>query len=35
VFPASLARNAEFVGALGGAYDLIAARGALAAMAAV
>jgi fructuronate reductase len=35
VFPASLARNAEFVGALGGVYDLIAARGALAAVAAV
>jgi fructuronate reductase len=34
VFPASLARNAEFVQALGGAYDLIASRGPLAAVAA-
>jgi fructuronate reductase len=33
VFPASLARNAEFVQVLGGAYDLIASRGALAAVA--
>jgi fructuronate reductase len=33
VFPASLSRNAEFVKALGGAYDLIASRGALAAVA--
>ncbi len=35
VFPANLARNAEFVQALGGAYDLIAARGPLAAVALV
>jgi fructuronate reductase len=33
VFSASLSRNAEFVRALGGAYDLIAARGPLAAAA--
>ena len=33
VFPASLARNAEFVYALGGAYDVIARRGPLAAVA--
>ena len=33
VFPASLARNAEFVQVLGDAYDLIASRGALAAVA--
>jgi hypothetical protein len=32
VFPASLARNAEFVYALSGAYDLIARRGPLAAV---
>jgi fructuronate reductase len=33
VFPASTSRNAEFVQALGGAYDLIASRGSLAAAA--
>lgn len=33
VFPASLSRNAKFVQALGGAYDLIASRGSLAAVA--
>jgi fructuronate reductase len=35
VFPANLARNAEFIRALGGAYDLISARGPLAALAPV
>ena len=35
VFSASLSHNAEFVRALGGAYDLIAARGPLAAVAPV
>jgi fructuronate reductase len=34
VFPAGLTGNAEFLQALGGAYDIIAARGALAAVAA-
>jgi fructuronate reductase len=33
MFPASLSRNAEFLQALGGGYDIIAARGPLAAVA--
>jgi hypothetical protein len=33
VFPADLARNAEFVRTLGDAYDLIASHGSLAAVA--